>query len=279
MATDPAHDLALRICVERGYSLIRECGAGTFKRTFQVQQGAEDFALKLIVNASDAERVRREVDALTSCDHPSISRLIDVGIYVNGATQVVYIVEGYLSGGTLTEKIDGWKTLARDEVVVLGGQLIGAISHLQARNLVHRDVKPDNIMFDSGGVGVLLDLGIARHLDASSLTATWLAMGPGTPAFAPPEQLLNEKHLIDWRCDQFSLGITLGLAALGIHAYTGQSDFAGVTDLVGRRSNLHPNFVRAAQNSNLFPLVTMVDPWPIRRFSRPDVLARAWNSI
>ena len=102
----------------------------------------------------------------------------------------------------------------------LGRQLIGAVSHVASLQLVHRDIKPENILFREGSLDpVLTDFGIVRDLQAESITQSWQPRGPGTYLFSSPEQLNNTKTLIDWRSDQFSLGILLSICTFDIHPY------------------------------------------------------------
>ncbi|MFW5803669.1 MAG: serine/threonine protein kinase, partial [bacterium] len=83
--------------------------------------------------------------------------------------------------------------------------------------VVHRDITPGNIMMKPDGSPVIIDFGIARYLDKTSLTGTYLAQGPCTPPFAPPEVLTNNKEQIDCRSDLFSLGIVVYIMTTGIH--------------------------------------------------------------
>ncbi len=120
----------------------------------------------------------------------------------------------------------------------MGAQLIAAIAHIAELHLVHRDIKPDNIMFRSHGTTpVLTDFGVVRDLSDSSITPTWAARGPGTPFFSAPEQLRNEKSLIDWRTDQFALGIVMAQVVFGEHPYrvSGASDSDVVERVLSRQ--------------------------------------------
>jgi serine/threonine protein kinase len=169
--------------------------------------------------------------------------------------------------------------LSPPDVRTLATALVDAVGHISSLGLVHRDLKPDNIMFRSpGGPPVVVDFGLVRDLRQSSLTKTWLPHGPGTPYYAPPEQLNNEKPMIDWRADQFSLGVVLTMCGLGRHPY----ELAGlnalqVVDRVARREAAAPDFTTWATTNGLTALVRMVAPWPIARFRTPALLASAWQ--
>jgi len=102
--------------------------------------------------------------------------------------------------------------------------------------------------------------------------------GPGTPFFAPPEQLRNEKTMIDWRSDQFSLGVVLAMGALGFHPYQEDGNTPAQTvERVAERRPQVARFLDAATRSNMPFLLRMTAPWPVERFRTPDELERAWQ--
>jgi serine/threonine-protein kinase len=104
-----------------------------------------------------------------------------------------------------------------------------AIAAAEQVRIVHRDVKPANILCDSCGNYWLLDFGLARHLDLESLTATGAAFGCGTPGYAPSEQCRNQKGDIDARADLFGLGVTLYESLEGVNPFCHQArDFTEV---------------------------------------------------
>lgn len=243
-----------------------------------MRDAGNDLALKLVVNPIDPVRIQREIGALRACSHPNISRLVEVGTVNHQGGQLVYFIEEFLSGGTLGARL-GSGILPQNEGSYLAISLAEALSHLALRGIVHRDIKPENVMYRADGTPVLVDLGIARHLDESSLTQDWLTRGPGTPAYAAPEQLVNDKYLIDWRTDQFSLGILLSIALLGMHPYSGNLSLDHViVDRVSRRDPPNALFIDAAKNAHLDLLIKMVEPWPVRRFARPEQLVAAWKT-
>ncbi len=131
------------------------------------------------------------------CSHPNIGRLSAIAEFYHEGAQYLLSGEEFLPGGTLTSRLRR-DLLSGPETRDIGGQLVSAIAHIASHDLVHRDIKPDNILFRADGVTpVIVDFGLVRDLVRTSLTQTWLMRGPGTPFFAPSEQLRNEKALID----------------------------------------------------------------------------------
>jgi len=145
--------------------------------------------------------------------------------------------------------------------------------------VVHRDLKPANILYAAkGSEAVVSDFGIVRDLKRESLTKSYLVQGPGTPFFASPEQLNNEKALIDWRTDQFATGVTLSIANLGFHPYRGdgENDDQAIGH-VAARSGPAAKFIREATAAKLPVLIKMVARWPAERFRVPEILLEEWK--
>ena len=271
------------ICTAESLILLGPLGRGSFKQAYLANSGTGDaFALKVIRDPVPSPRTEREISSLIRCNHPCIAHLVKVGSIPFDSHSVQYIIEEFLPGGTLSDRIDPPGAFSQADAVELGSQLIGALHHLWELGLVHRDIKPDNVMFrDDKSTPVLVDFGCVRDLSASSLTLTWLLQGPGTPYFASPEQLNNQKLLTDWRSDQFSLGVTLYFAHTGCHPYQGPGEpvFASNTvEHVALREQASSFFLNAVRHTPLAPLERMVSPWPVQRFRTPPDLVSAWNA-
>lgn len=269
--------VARAVCEANRLTFVRFVGAGAFKETFEVRVGGVSHALKVYNASNNPERAAREVEAMTRCSHPGIGRLVSLATHEDAGVRHVYSLEEFLGGGTLSERLASG-SMKPSEVHALGVALIDAIAHIASLDLVHRDLKPDNIMFrEDGTTPVVVDFGLVRDLGARSLTQTFVMQGPGTPLFAPPEQLLNDKGLIDWRSDQFSLGVLLSICALGAHPYhvDGDVPMEIVTRVAGRNA-LPESYRQACKAAGLTSLAKMVEPWPVQRYRTPDLLARAW---
>jgi serine/threonine protein kinase len=165
------------------------------------------------------------------------------------------------------------------EALDIGRQLVSAVVHIASLGLVHRDIKPDNILFRADhATAVIVDFGLVRDLAGTSLTKTWLLRGPGTPLFAPPEQLRNEKAMIDWRSDEFTLGVVLAFSVFGFHPYQEEGSAPELTvERVAERLPQCGRFIEAATNVGMPFLIKMTAPWPVERFRTPQELQMVWE--
>jgi serine/threonine protein kinase len=276
MDEDDLEQIARKICTRRRLRFLQRVGEGAFKQTFQVvDQDGVPAALKVYKSTGSNKRDHREISAMLRCKHPNIARLISVETYAYQSRKYIAITEEFLSGGTLASK----GQISGTQCLQMGIQLIDGLAHIADLNLVHRDIKPDNIMFRSdASTPVITDFGLVRDLSDSSMTPTWASRGPGTPFFASPEQLNNEKDMIDWRTDQFSLGVTLSYVTLGDHPYrsVGLSD-RDVVDRVSSRDEVCGWSIQRASSLGLGSLSRMIAPWSVDRYRKPEFLQNAWR--
>lgn len=168
-----------------------------------------------IKSFTSLERIKREVELLSELKSDFYPQQHHFNIDIK--TKQFEIVEDYIEGKVLREVMSQFKTAK--EIFTLFHSLIKGLSIIWDRNIVHRDLKPENIIIRPNGMPCIIDLGIARFLDLESLTKTISPMGPCTPIYAAPEQLTNNKNLIDPRTDFFGLGIIALELYLGVHPY------------------------------------------------------------
>lgn len=276
--------IAQAICEKKGLALDKRVGGGAFKQVFRVEtEGGDSYALKIIKGTIAAQRTDREIEALKRCDHANIARLFKTGTCESHGTKYSFILEEFLSGGTLTLRYQELGPLNNEELCKLAQPLISAISHVASLDLVHRDIKPDNIMFrEDRETPVLVDFNTVRNLAEVSLTQSWLNQGPGTPYFAAPEQLNNQKSLIDWRTDQFSLGVTLCCVRFGAHPYehSGEGQLSPHTvERVATRGRRSDCILAKFEENALSCLQKMTNIWPVERYRWPTDLQVAWENI
>jgi serine/threonine protein kinase len=279
--TEPElQNVAEAACAAYGAKLIRYLGRGAFKHTFLAELGGQQAALKILKRGFEIQRLKREVDAMARCSHPNIATLFGVGEVNVGSEKYTYLIEEALAGGSLADRLKASGLLAPGEAIPLATSLASALVHLEELNLVHRDIKPDNVMFRSDGqTPVLIDFGVVRDLEQESLTASFAMLGPGTPLFASPEQLRNDKAQIGHRSDQFALGVTISYCVFGTHPYQrdGDSQIA-VIERVGRNASPRADFTQQCVGHGLVALPKMVEAWPVRRYRTAKQLLSVWDT-
>lgn len=267
------------ICVHRNLKFVRDLGKGAFKSAYLVESNAESWALKIAVVTGSTERLTRETAALRGCTHTGVAKLIDVFPHAYGGASLWIVVEEFLSGGTLEQRLQ-LGTLKPQEVRDLGLAITDVLALLDGQRIVHRDIKPANILFRLDGTPVLTDFGVARLLDEPTLTHGYLPTGPGTPAYAAPEQLNNEKSLIDWRTDQFGLGIVLAECLTGTHPFMPPGGVLHQAIAAVAMKQEMPISNSAILGMMGFDCLSRtLKSWPIARFRRPCDLRDALLQI
>jgi len=266
--------IAEAVAREVGLTEVSFCGKGAFKETYRAQDAkGKVVALKLVDRTKiNVERTEREIAALKRCKSPRIAKVLDTRIF-NAPDKRIFdvVLEEFFDGGTLEDRLKAGP-LTKQQAIDLAIGLILAVRELYPLQLVHRDIKPANVMFRKGSMDpVLVDFGLVLDLSQSSLTATWLATGPGTPFYSSPEQLNNDKHMIDWRSDQFSIGVSICHILTNKHPYqTDPSNPNSAVYAVLERRGPTKECQEALTTLGLPAVAKMVRPWPVERFSEPD---------
>ncbi len=209
------------------YQIVAPLGEGGMAAVYKAYQPAMDryVALKVLPRhfASDPQfvtRFQQEARVLAQLQHPHILPVFDFG----EADGYTYIVMPFVKSGTLTDVLKG-PALSLQQVRALVTQIGTALDYAHARGLVHRDVKPSNVLIDETGNCLLTDFGLAKIMEGSiHLTTSGAIMG--TPAYMSPEQGLGQK--IDRRSDIYSLGVILYEMAVGRTPYVAETPMAVV---------------------------------------------------
>jgi serine/threonine protein kinase len=149
------------------------------------------------------KRFEQEFRAASRLDHPNIVRALDYGD--NGS--MPYLVMEFVEGESLGQKLEREGRMSESDAIRIIAQVAQGLHRAHKQNLVHRDVKPDNILVTPDGVAKLADLGLVKETE-TDLNLTKTGRGLGTPHFMAPEQFRNAKNA-DIRCDIYSLGATL----------------------------------------------------------------------
>jgi len=200
-------------------SNLRALAAGGQKEVFTAAHPNDgEVVVKLMHPGADPARTERELEATTEVQAPRMPSIFDHGKITGNTGTIFWFREQRIHGDVLSARIRD-RTLSYHELLRLALHVSETLVAAEAASIVHRDVKPANIIVDPSGEYWLIDFGLARHLDLESLTATAAPGGCGTLGYAPAEQCRNDKPDIDARADIFALGVTLYEAATGRNPY------------------------------------------------------------
>lgn len=206
-----------------GYQILGKLGKGAMATVYRARQISLDrvVAIKVLPhryseNAEFVDRFYREGKAAAKLNHRNIVQAIDVG----SAGGYHYFVMEYVEGHTVYDVLSENKRYSEGDALNTIIQIADALAHAHARGLVHRDVKPKNIMITPDGVAKLADMGLAREVKDTRLAQSEAGRAYGTPYYISPEQIRGEID-IDFRADIYSLGATF------YHMVTGRVPFDG----------------------------------------------------
>ena len=192
------------------YTIQREIGRGGMAIVYLARdvKHDRDVALKVLrpefAASLGSERFLAEIKLTAALQHPNILPLFDSG----AASGVLFYVMPFVRGESLRDRLDRDRTLPVDEAVAIARGIASALEHAHRQGIVHRDVKPENVLL-SDGVPIVADFGIARAVKAAGATrVTEMGVSLGTPAYMSPEQAMGEED-VDQRSDLYSLGCVL----------------------------------------------------------------------
>jgi len=214
------------------FDILRQIGSGGFSMVFHARDTSrnEDVALK-VLDLPAAQRedktfistFLREAYQLSRLDYPVIVKFHDFG----QSGVFYYLVMEFVQGRSLEEFLQTDGALSEANTIVLGHEVASAIHYLNLQRMVHRDIKPPNIMITQGGAIKLLDFGLARSVsDATTSVSDEIRV---TPFFAPPELFVKGQSL-DVKSDIYSLGATLYYGASRILPFDGESVLAVIAN-------------------------------------------------
>jgi serine/threonine-protein kinase len=212
-----------------GYQLLEKLGTGATGVVYKARQLSMDRLVavkvlhaKLASRPAYLARLTHEARVAAKLSHNNIVQAIDVG----SAGPLHYFVMELVEGKTIREELEAGKVYGEREGVEIAIQVAQALAHAARRGLVHRDVKPANIVMTSEGIAKLADLGMARTAaDDEETRRKERGLTIGTPFYISPEQVRAEED-IDTRSDLYSLGATL------YHMVTGRPPFEGTSEEV-----------------------------------------------
>lgn len=263
-----------------GYRLGEELHRGGQGSVFAAEQLAtrRRCAVKTLLGgrfATDRERARfeREVEVVARLRHPSVVTLYESGIMRDGTPWfAMELVEG--------ERIDAHVAtggLAPRAIARLFRDVAAAVAYAHRRGVIHRDLKPGNILVDREGTPRILDFGLARadegDLEAAGAAATRAGEFLGTFAYAAPEQLAGDPAAVDSRCDLYALGVALFECLTGRRPYEGARTVVELAQQKQGPPQRKPRELRAGIDRDLEVIALhLLAPEPARRYDTADAL-------
>lgn len=163
--------------------------------------------VKVIKPNQDIRRALREIEIVKNIKELNTAKIFENGSLVCEKLEYIYVIEEFISGENLRDYINRIDTIKLDEVCKFINVILDEIVTLEKEGYVHRDIKPDNIMRTDDGNFILIDYGIARDLSGTTYTDPDAATGPATFAYAPMEQIDNDKEDISSQADLYSMSL------------------------------------------------------------------------
>lgn len=262
------------------YRIIATLGQGGMARVYKAYQENLDreVAIKILppwyaADRSFVERFNLEARLVARLSHPNIVTVHDA----NEQDGHLYIVMQLVDSGTLKNRIDklqlSGKAMDIGEAVPIFTQLASALSYAHEQNVIHRDIKPVNVLMDRSGRPILSDFGIAKVLASTQMNLTRPGAGVGTPEYMSPEQCQGDA--VDGRADIYALGVML------FEAMTGSTPFRGDNYPALAHSHIYETPPRPASlNPAISPAVervilTALMKHPQQRFQHANDMAEA----
>jgi len=202
--------------IENRYRIVKLLGQGgmgavyrawdmRLNRPIALKEMIPQAGLDATMLAQLRQQFEQEAQVLGTLVHPSLVRVTDYFSWQNNE----YLVMDFVEGESLAERIEREGAQSETQTLTWGGQLLDALSYCHGQGILHRDIKPQNIIITPDGRAVLVDFGLVKLWDPNDPHTRTVMRGAGTPEYAPPEQYDMGMGHTDPRSDIYSLGATI----------------------------------------------------------------------
>jgi len=199
------------------YEILASLGSGAFGRTYRVKKGGKVYAMKVLKPEAirtevDRKRFQRECRALQKITSEHVVSYHDHGVFDDDGHETYYVVMSFVEGTDFDRRLRGRSLpLPEAEIRLVLGQVLKGLADIHEHNIVHRDLKPANIFVAKDGAVKIIDFGLVKMIDYTTLTMTGEILG--TPLYMSPEEMLDRE--VDQRSDLYSFGVLLYLLLTG----------------------------------------------------------------
>ncbi|MCB5950442.1 serine/threonine protein kinase [Enterococcus sp. BWT-B8] len=198
------------------YKLVEFIGKGSFGTVYRAKRNGLSYALKIFnydyvfqefKRNGENNRISREIAVLEKVKHINVTKYIDKGSYIDNTQSYLYLVMEYINGSDLKTHLNSLEDpMSISETNNYVQQILSGLDAVHKHNIVHRDLKPENIFVTKEGTIKILDFGLSKLIDYTSITSTGSTVG--SPLYMSPEQIRDSKS-IDYRSDYYSLGVII----------------------------------------------------------------------
>ena len=252
--------------------LLGQGGMGVVYRA-ETAEGADTVAVKFLRPSHRGsgiaqQRFQREIDVAKRLDHPHLVKVLDSGVW----EETSFLVMEFVDGASMKERIRRGKTLEVEATLPLLRQLCDGIQAVHEAGVVHRDVKPSNVLMTREGDVKVCDFGLAFTEGVGLTRITQTGMGMGTPEYMAPEQI--EGRRVDSRADIYSLGVLMYEAFTGELPFVGENAMAVIMQHLNR-APFPPSTLNASLPVWLEGIILRaIEKEPSRRFQSMDEIRR-----
>lgn len=272
-AKEPGELELVRDALSGEYEIIDELGRGGMAVVYRAMDLHLDrevaikvLPLSMAYDDEFIQRFQREAKTAAKLEHPNIIPIHRVG----KSGRIIYFVMKFLRGRSLADILDEHGPIAPAEIKQILTEAGSALGYAHANGVVHRDIKPDNIVFDENGRAIVMDFGIAKAAAGTRLTHTGMAIG--TPYYMSPEQARAQK--LDGRSDIYSLGVVAYQCLCGKVPFEGDDSFAVGIKHISEEIPVPP--LETDEQKDLFKIVQkMLAKEPEERYQSVDELLTA----
>lgn len=264
-----------------GYEIVEKIAEGGMGAVYKARQISMDrlVAIKVLLpkfseDKDGRERFVREARAVARLSHPNVVSGIDAG----EAHGVCYFVMEYLPGLPVDQAVRERGALPWREATTIIRQVALALEHAHRHGIVHRDVKPGNIMVLADGTAKLADLGLARVVATEDAALTQTGMIVGSPAYLSPEQATGDRA-VDIRSDIFSLGLSFFEIIAGERAYSGSNPMTVITALLTRDMPMAKLVAVGVPPDVVAIIARMTQREPDHRYATPSALIEDLDAV